>query len=190
MFAATLLPLGSMTAPTSAVRFEDLVLPEVDVLYRVARSLTRNKADAEDLVQDTLIRAYNAIDRFDGRYPRAWVLTILRNLHRNRLRRAAKIQFDSIDVNPVEPVAGPGRGRPEDVVDVTYDARVQAALDSLAEPFRQTVELVDLGGLSYAEAASVLGVRVGTIMSRLHRGRTRIRAHLEASGIVGWGDRC
>ena len=67
--------------------FRQYVLPEIDVMYRVAMSLTRNKADAEDLVQDSLVRAYKAVDRFDGRYPRAWLLTILRNTQINRTRR-------------------------------------------------------------------------------------------------------
>lgn len=67
--------------------FNRLVLPEVDVMWRVALSLTRNRADAEDLVQESLLRAYRAIDTFDGRYPRAWLLTILRNTERNRHRR-------------------------------------------------------------------------------------------------------
>ena len=64
-----------------------MVLPEVDVMWRVAMSLTRNRANAEDLVQESLLRAYKAIDSFDGRYPRAWLLTILRNTERNRHRR-------------------------------------------------------------------------------------------------------
>ena len=67
--------------------FRQYVLPEIDVMYRVAMSLTRNKADAEDLVQDSLVRAYKAVDRFDGRYPLAWLLTILRNTQINRTRR-------------------------------------------------------------------------------------------------------
>ena len=67
--------------------FNRLVLPEVDVMWRVAMSLTRNRADAEDLVQESLLRAYKSIHTFDGRYPRAWLLTILRNTERNRHRR-------------------------------------------------------------------------------------------------------
>ena len=67
--------------------FARYVLPEVDVLYRVALSITRNKADAEDLVQDTMLRAFRAIERFDGRHPRAWLLTIMRNAQINRVRR-------------------------------------------------------------------------------------------------------
>ena len=79
-------------AATDDTAFERYVLPEIEVLLRVANSLTRNHAEAEDLVQDTLLRAYRAIDGFDGRYPRAWLLTILRNTHinRNRRRRPAR----------------------------------------------------------------------------------------------------
>lgn len=66
--------------------FARYVLPEIDVLYRVARSITRHDADAEDLVQDTMLRAFRSIDRFDGRHPRAWLLTIMRNAQINRVR--------------------------------------------------------------------------------------------------------
>ncbi len=185
-----------MGPSSSEQAFEQYVLPEIDLLYRVARTLTFDRADAEDLVQDTLVRAYNAIDRFDGRYPRAWLLTILRNLNRNRARRAGKIRFDSLDESPGERVGesrydrlddrlGDSRhGRPEDVVDVTFDAAVARALDNLTPPFRAVVELVDIGGLSYAEAAETLDVRIGTIMSRLHRARNRIRTALDESGFM------
>uniref|UniRef100_UPI003752473E RNA polymerase sigma factor n=1 Tax=Ilumatobacter sp. TaxID=1967498 RepID=UPI003752473E len=74
-------------AATDDTAFERYVLPEIEVLLRVAHSLTRNHAEAEDLVQDTLLRAYRGIDGFDGRHPRAWLLTILRNTHINRNRR-------------------------------------------------------------------------------------------------------
>ena len=77
-------------APTAAdERFDTYVLPELDVMYRTAWSLTRSDADAQDLVQDTLLRAYRAIDRFDGRHPRAWLLTIMRNAYRRRGSSAA-----------------------------------------------------------------------------------------------------
>ena len=75
------------TSESASARFERWVLPEVDVLLRVAQSITRNTHDAEDLVQDTMLRAYRSIDSFDGRYPRAWLLTILRNTEINRHRR-------------------------------------------------------------------------------------------------------
>ena len=163
--------------------FAKQVLPEVEVLLRVARSLTRHPADAEDLVQDTLLRAYRAIDRFDGRHPRAWLLTILRNTHANRGRgRPPEVLSDVA----ARGAAAPAAEEPEAVVlRGTFDVAVERAFHALPEKFRLVVELVDLGGLSYQEVAVTLDVPVGTVMSRLHRGRGRIRAALEASGLQG-----
>jgi len=186
MWGPVVLERRSVT--TSADRaFEQHVLPEVEVLLRVARSLTRNAADAEDLVQDTLLRAYRSIERFDGRYPRAWLLTILRNTHinRNRRRRPELLRdpdtqlerfAESVTVEPTD--------RPDAFVDAEFDVEVQAALDSLSEPFAEAIELVDINGLSYAEAAEALGIPVGTVMSRLHRGRKKIREELRRAGVA------
>ena len=164
--------------------FETHVLPEIEVLLRVARSLTRNDADAEDLVQDTLLRAYRAIDRFDGRHPRAWLLTILRNTHinRNRRRRPELLRDTDGGVDRIGQLAGDDTT--DAMIDVAFDAEVEAALASLDEPFRAVVELVDIDGLSYAETAQRLGIPTGTVMSRLHRARGRIRDHLERAGIA------
>lgn len=160
--------------------FAKYVLPEVEVLLRVARSLTRQGADAEDLVQETLLRAYRAIDRFDGRHPRAWLLTILRNALVNQTRRRRPEPTDDLGDRASASV-DPG---PEDVVlGSQFDAAVEAAYRGLPERFRRVVELVDLDGLSYQEASVSLGVPVGTVMSRLHRGRRRIRQQLEVAGL-------
>ena len=167
--------------------FEHYVLPEVEVMLRVARSLTRNRADAEDLVQDTLIRAFKAIDRFDGRHPRAWLLTILRNTHinRNRRRRPELLrdpdtQLDRLAQSPVDDEAS----RPDRFVDRQFDAAVEEALHALTAPFSEVIELVDIDGLSYAEAAEALGIPVGTVMSRLHRARKKIREQLRRKGVA------
>lgn len=171
----------------SEAAFEKYVLPEVEVMLRVARSLTRNHADAEDLVQDTLIRAYRAIDRFDGRHPRAWLLTILRNTHinRNRRRRPELLRDPDVQLERAEQSPEVDEAmRPDRFIDYEFDHEVQAALDSLSPTFGRVVELVDLDGLSYAEAADVLGVPVGTVMSRLHRGRKKIREHLRRTGVA------
>jgi RNA polymerase sigma-70 factor (ECF subfamily) len=164
--------------------FDRYVVPEIEVLYRVARSITRNPTDAEDLVQDTMLRAYRAILRFDGRHPRAWLLTIMRNAQINRVRRKRPELLRDPDA-AMERLADENSADlgPEGiVVDSGYDAAVEKAVDSLPEKFRTVVELVDIQGLSYAEAAEILGVPTGTVMSRLHRARTRIRRHLESSG--------
>jgi RNA polymerase sigma-70 factor (ECF subfamily) len=100
--------------------FNRYVEPEVAVLYRIALSLTRHHADAEDLVQDTLLKAYRAVDRFDGAYPRAWLLTILRNTHRNRLRiRLPSLLRDGDDTTLLE---GEVRSAEELVVDAQFEA--------------------------------------------------------------------
>jgi RNA polymerase sigma-70 factor (ECF subfamily) len=163
-----------------ADRFGVLVLPEIPVLLRVARSLTRHDADAEDLVQDTLLRAHRAIDSFDGRHPRAWLLTIMRNAHLNRQRRR-----HPEPVGDFADRADTWRAPSADgFVDAAFDAALERALGELPEPFRRVVDLVDVGGQSYAAAAAALGVPVGTVMSRLHRARARLRAHLVRAGAV------
>lgn len=162
--------------------FKQYVVPEIDVMYRVAMSLTRNRSDAEDLVQDALIRAYKAVDRFDGRHPRAWLLTIVRNAQINRTRRKRPGLLDDPDAD-LDRLSSTDSGDAFDpeatVVDPMFSATVTSALDSLPTKFRKPVELVDLGGLSYQEAADEIGVPVGTVMSRLHRARKRIREHLD-----------
>ena len=166
-------------------RFDEYVLPEVDVMYRVAMSLTRNSADAEDLVQDALLRAYRAIDRFDGRYPRAWLLTILRNAQVNRVRRKRPelLRDPDTTMERVADTSDGGRTAEELVVDMGFDAEVEAAFLDLSDKFREVIQLVDIEGLSYQEAADRLGVPVGTIMSRLHRARKRIKKRLQAAGL-------
>lgn len=172
---------------TGDAAFERYVLPEVEVMLRVARSLTRHQADAEDLVQDTLIRAYKAIDRFDGRHPRAWLLTILRNTHINRNRRRRPELLHDPDVQLERAAQSPAAdeaSRPDRFVDLEFDAEVESALQSLSATFSEVIGLVDVNGLTYAEAAEVLDIPVGTVMSRLHRGRKKIREHLRQAGVA------
>ena len=170
-------------AATDDPAFERYVLPEIEVLLRVAYSLTRNHAEAEDLVQDTLLRAYRAIDGFDGRYPRAWLLTILRNTHINRNRRRRPELLRNPNAATDRMISAASHERTDAGVDDEIDVEIIRALDSLDEPFRHVVELVDIDGLSYAEAAEVLDVPVGTVMSRLHRARSRIRDRLVKVGF-------
>lgn len=159
--------------------FRTYVVPEIPVLLRVARSITRHNQDAEDLVQDTLVRAYRAIDRFDGAYPRAWLLTILRNTQRNRVRRQRPVLLGDGGDGRDELANHPGGIEPEIVLsERLLEADLQAAVDALPEQFRGAIELVDLGGLTYEEAADMLDIPIGTVMSRLHRGRARLREQL------------
>ncbi len=162
------------------------VLTEVDVLLRVALSMTPQRADAEDLVQDTLLRAWRSIDSFDGRYPRAWLLTILRNAHINGHRRRRPVLLDDPDrtFEHHHDPDGDSVSAEDTVVDQLFDHRVEAAVRALPDKFREVLLLVDVNGLSYASAAAALGVPEGTVMSRLHRARKRVRVALDPSDVA------
>ena len=175
-----------MADPVRHERFREQVLPELDVLYRVALRLTRSPQQAEDLVQDVLERALRGFEGFDGRHPRAWLLTIMRNAHRNDLRRRRP---DLLEQDAVDRLPAGGR----DASDATagqamasqFAPDVRAAIQGLNARHRAVLVLVDLDGLSYREAAEVLEVPVGTVMSRLHRARRRVRARLDVAGAPG-----
>jgi RNA polymerase sigma-70 factor, ECF subfamily len=174
---------GGQGGPKAA--FQEHVVPEIEVLYRVALSITGSHADAEDLVQDTLLRAYRAIERFDGRYPRAWLLTILRNAQVNRVRRRRPEPHEPDDVTRRLAATADEAAQPDEAFMAgVLDQHLGAALEELPLKFRQAVELVDVNELSYREAAEVLGIPVGTVMSRLSRARRRLRNHLTRDGIL------
>lgn len=161
--------------------FVRYVEPEITVMLRVAQTLTGSWADAEDLVQDTMIRAYRAIDRFDGAHPRAWLLTILRRAHLNAHRRQRPdLLSEPSTLHQHRPAFG-ARSAPsaeESVTDLVPDEALQRAVNTLDPRFRTVLLLVDVDQLTYAEVAEVLGIPTGTVMSRLSRARHRVRAYL------------
>ncbi len=168
-----------------AALFAWYVAPDVPVLFRVALTLTRQQADAEDLVQDTLVRAYRAVDGFDGNHPRAWLLTILRNTHRNRLRlRLPALSRDHEQESERFERRDAARSAEDIVIDAQFEAVVTDALTALPTIQRVVVQLVDVDGLTYTEAALALDIPRGTVMSRLHRARSRIRTRLLAAGLI------
>ncbi|VXB08628.1 RNA polymerase sigma factor [Nocardioides sp. AX2bis] len=176
--------MSEASAPDDAARrcaFAEIVEPEIEVMLRVARSITGSTADAEDLVQESLVRAFRAIDRFDGRHPRAWLLTILRNTNANMHRRRRPIAVDDWElIHASRPAFGTTEspGAEEVYVVEELDGALQAAVSGLDPKFRSALVLVDVHDLSYAEAAAVLDVPVGTVMSRLSRARERVRKAL------------
>jgi RNA polymerase sigma-70 factor (ECF subfamily) len=149
--------------------------------------LTRNRADAEDLVQDTYVKAFRHSGQFKrGTNLRAWLYTILHNTWRNRRRDASREAVD-VDSDQVEQLAASGPGH-EDVetperilMRSTLDADLQAALDSLPDAFRNAVWLRDVEEFTYAEIAEMLNVPIGTVMSRISRGRRMLYEKLSAS---------
>jgi len=157
--------------------FEAEALAALDSLYRAALRLTRSPADAEDLVQDTYLKAFRAAHRFEpGTNLRAWLFTILHNTARNRARDRARdtVTVDSEVVERAEETV-PATGLPETpetvLLRATLAPELQAAIDALPDAFRQAVWLRDVEEFSYAEIADMLAIPIGTVMSRISRGR-------------------
>ena len=168
--------------------FEAEALTHLDGLYRAALRLTRVPADAEDLVQETYLKAFRASDRFEpDTNLRAWLFTILHNTARNRARDRAR-EHVTIDSEAVDRVADtrPGSDTPEMLlVRDTLAPELQAAIDALPDAFRQAVWLRDVEEFSYAEIAAMLEIPLGTVMSRISRGRRMLFDRLkEHEGIA------
>jgi RNA polymerase sigma-70 factor (ECF subfamily) len=155
-------------------------LPYQDAAYNVARWLTRNDQDAEDLVQEAFLRAFKSFDSFYGSNARAWVLTIVRNtcytwLEKNRVRELTGSLEDresEIESEVLDPQALLLRGEDTQVV--------KQALEALPVEFRETIVLRHLEGLSYKEIADIVGIPQGTVMSRLARARRRLKELLSS----------
>ena len=150
--------------------FQQKIEAAIPALRRYARALTRDADTADDLVQDTLVRALRSEHLFQGDEIRSWLYTILTNLNRNRLRSLARRPvLASIEDNDAPDLAGPEAGGRD----------IERALALLVEEQRAALLLVVLEGLSYREVAEVQGVPIGTVMSRLARARVQIKTYLE-----------
>ncbi len=166
-----------------AAEFEEVALVHLDALYRGALRLTRNRAQAEDLVQEALVRAFRSFDRFAaGTNCRAWLFTIMRNVFLNQLRREREtpheVEFFELPGDPegMRPAAPTPE---EEFLQTVVHGDVERALQSLPERFREAVVLCDIEGFSYREIAESLECPIGTVMSRLSRGRRLLRLALD-----------
>ena len=184
-------------------RFSELTMEHMPALYSAALRMTRNPSDAEDLVQETFLKAYRAFAGFqEGTNLRAWLYKILTNTFINSYR-AAKRRPEKADVEDVEDLylyhrvgdlqaSGAGRSAEDEVFSHFTDTEVKSALESLPEPFRIAVLLADVEGFSYKEIADITDVPIGTVMSRIHRGRKALQKALfdfaRARGLVGTAD--
>ena len=174
-----------MSAETKRRRFEELALPHLDAAYNLARWLTRNDHDAQDVVQEAFLRAFKSFDGFRGERGRPWVLAIVRNVCYDWLRqqRASDLCVAYDDELHGDDSTGawpaPIFADPETAASRADDRRlVNAALQKLPVEFREVVVLRDIEDLSYKEIAGIVAIPMGTVMSRLARGRKLMLAYL------------
>ncbi len=180
--------------------FASLAMEHMGSLYTAALRMTRNPSDAEDLVQETYLKAYRAFGTFqEGTNLKAWLYKILTNTfinsYRAKKRRPEQSELDDVEdlylyrrLGGLEAAAA-GRSAEEEVLDHFTESDVKAAVESLPEQFRMAVLLADVEGFSYKEIAEILDVPIGTVMSRLHRGRKALQKALfdfgMSRGLVG-----
>ena len=179
------------TEARDRVRFEEDALALSDQVYRVARHLAGSREEAEDLVQETYARAFRSWRQFTpGTNLRAWLLRILTNLNIDRGRRQQRApQMQPLEANDYflyDKLSASGDGEATDeerVVERLSQDDIVTALSAVPHDFRDVIVLVDLGDFSYADAAQILDIPVGTVMSRLHRGRRILKRELAESAL-------
>lgn len=178
---------GPVPAPRSLPAPDDWAPPSWDEVvrehsgrvFRLAYRLTGNPHDAEDLTQDVFIRVFRSLSTYTPGTFEGWLHRITTNLFLDTVRRRQRIRFDALGDDAAERLSG-REPAPEHVLDDRmFDADIQSALDALPPDFRAAVVLCDIEGLSYEEIAATLGIKLGTVRSRIHRGRAQLRAALE-----------
>lgn len=178
------------TEARDRVRFEEEALALADQVYRVARHLAGSREEAEDLMQETYARAFRSWRSFSpGTNMRAWLLRILTNLNIDRGRRRQRTpelqpleEGDYFLYNTLE-ASGDGAAEDERVVERLSQDDIVGALSAVPHDFRDVLVLVDIGDFSYQDAANILDIPVGTVMSRLHRGRRVLKRQLAESAL-------
>jgi RNA polymerase sigma-70 factor (ECF subfamily) len=158
--------------------WDELVEHHSARVYRLAHRLTGNRADAEDLTQEVFVRVFRSLGTYTPGTLEGWLHRITTNLFLDQARRRARIRFDALGDEHEQRAPGRVIGSDHHVVDGSFDADVESALASLAPDFRVAVVLCDIEGLTYEEIADVLGVKMGTVRSRIHRGRAQLRKAL------------
>jgi RNA polymerase sigma-70 factor (ECF subfamily) len=164
--------------------FEEIVLPHLDAAFNYARWLTRNDADAQDVVQDASVRALRFFPSLRGDDARAWLLTIVRNTWYGRFSRHIRFEQPAVVDEMTDNRSDEGLGPEALMIQQQAVDRVRRAIEELPVDFREVIVLRELEGLSYKEIAAIVGIPIGTVMSRLARGRGRLLTILESSTMT------
>ncbi|MDQ6937817.1 MAG: RNA polymerase sigma factor SigE [Actinomycetota bacterium] len=166
------------SAAWAAPTWDDVVRQHADRVYRLAYRLAGNRADAEDLTQETFVRVFRSLSDFTPGTFEGWLHRITTNLFLDMVRRRARIRFDALPEDAADRLASASAGPEQRYAETHLDPEIQDALDALPADFRAAVVLCDLEELSYEEIAATLGIKVGTVRSRIHRGRVLLREAL------------
>ncbi|WP_338672781.1 RNA polymerase sigma factor SigE [Streptomyces sp. SCSIO 30461] len=175
---ATFAPAAESTVWTPPT-WEDIVSTHSGRVYRLAYRLTGNQHDAEDLTQEVFVRVFRSLATYTPGTFEGWLHRITTNLFLDMVRRKQRIRFDALGDDAAERLPSREPSPQQVFHDTHFDADVQQALDTLAPEFRAAVVLCDIEGLSYEEIAATLGVKLGTVRSRIHRGRSHLRKALQ-----------
>ncbi|WP_409483637.1 RNA polymerase sigma factor SigE [Arsenicicoccus dermatophilus] len=167
-------PVCGWAPPT----WDEVVQEHSGRVYRLAYRLTGNQHDAEDLTHDVFVRVFRSLDRYQPGTFEGWLHRITTNVFLDRMRRRQRIRFDALSDERAARLPSRERGPEQALTDATFDDDVQRALDGLKPEFRAAVVLCDIEGLTYEEVADVLDIKLGTVRSRIHRGRAQLRAAL------------
>jgi RNA polymerase sigma-70 factor (ECF subfamily) len=158
--------------------WDEVVREHADRVYRLAFRLAGNRADAEDLTQETFVRVFRSLAQYSPGTFEGGLHRITTNLFLDMVRRRQRIRFDALPEDATDRLAGADPGPEQAYDEMHLDPEIQAALDALPPDFRVAVVLCDLEQLSYEEIAATLGIKVGTVRSRIHRGRVLLRQAL------------
>ena len=177
--AAAEAPSGNELLPWTPPSWDDVVSAHSARVYRLAYRLTGNPHDAEDLTQDVFVRVFRSLSTYTPGTFEGWLHRITTNLFLDQVRRKQRIRFDALAEDAAERLPGREPGPAQVYDDRHFDDDVQRALDALPPDFRAAVVLCDIEELSYEEIAATLGIKIGTVRSRIHRGRAQLRAALD-----------
>ena len=170
-----MLDVTEQSTPAGVPSWDEIVEQHTDRVYRLAYRLTGNRLDAEDLTQEVFVRVFRSLDSYTPGTFEGWLHRITTNLFLDQARRKQRIRFDALSDERADRLASAEAAPDAAYTDQRFDDDIERALATLPPDFRAAVVLCDVEGLSYEEIAQILGAKLGTVRSRLHRGRAMLR---------------